>query len=299
VTTTAREPREADATAGATKTRRRPRRGMRERTIHRVGVIVLCAVTVGIPLWLAVVTSAKDQGEANVPDLSLPSSWHIFTNYSAAFSQGKVWRGLFGSLLVMVPSVVGVILFGSLAAWILARRAGRWVSVLYAAAISGLILPPAVVTIVFLLRQLGIASTPTGMVLVYMGMYMSIVIFFITGFIRTIPIELEEAARVDGAKSLWIFFIIILPLLRPVIATATILVCLYIWNDVFYTFFVLGGGSTTTLQLNLFQIASSNLYQNNWNLIFAYVVISSAPLLVVFVVAQRRVISGITGGAVK
>ena len=128
---------------------------------------------------------------------------------------------------------------------------------------------------------------------------MSIVIFFITGFVRTIPIELEEAARIDGAKPVRIFFTIILPLLRPVIATATILVCLYIWNDVFYAFFVLGGGSTTTLQLNLFQIASSNLYQNNWNLIFAYVVMSSLPLLVVFIFAQRKIISGITGGAVK
>ncbi|MEA9985628.1 carbohydrate ABC transporter permease [Subtercola sp. RTI3] len=269
------------------------------RFVQPVVVIALCVIAVGIPLWLALITSAKSQGEANLPDLSLPTSWHIVDNYVQAFTDGEVWRGLLGSLLVMVPSVIGVILFGSLAAWILARRSSRWASVLYAAAISGLILPPAVVTIVLLLRQLGLASSPAGMIFVYMGMYMSIVIFFITGFVRTIPIELEEAARIDGAKPLKIFFTIILPLLRPVIATATILVCLYIWNDVFYSFFVLGGGSTTTLQLNLFQIASSNLYQNNWNLIFAYVVISSLPLLIVFIFAQRRIISGITGGAVK
>ncbi|PJJ55579.1 carbohydrate ABC transporter permease [Compostimonas suwonensis] len=273
--------------------------GVWSRYVQPIVVILLCLIAVGIPLWLALITSAKSQGEANLPDLSLPSEWHLLDNYAQAFSQGEVWRGLFGSVLVMVPAVIGVILFGSLAAWILARRSSRWAAVLYSAAISGIILPPAVVTIVLLLRQLGLASTPTGMIFVYMGMYMSIVIFFITGFVRTIPLELEEAARIDGASPFGIFFRIILPLLRPVIATATILVCLYIWNDVFYSFFVLGGGSTTTLQLNLFQIASSNLYQNNWNLIFAYVVISSLPLLIVFIFAQRRIISGITGGAVK
>nr|WP_269326923.1 carbohydrate ABC transporter permease [Kineosporia mesophila] len=199
----------------------------------------------------------------------------------------------------MVPAVVGVLICGSLASWVLARRAGRMTSLLYSAGISGIVLPPAVVTIVLLLRQLGLAGTAGGMIFVYMGMYMSVVIFFITGFVRTIPIDLEEAARIDGARPLTVFVRIILPLLRPVIATATILVCLYVWNDIFYSFFVLGGGSVTTLPLNLYSVASNNLYQNNWNLIFAYVIMMSLPLLVVFAVAQRRIISGITGGAVK
>ncbi|MFI7642897.1 carbohydrate ABC transporter permease [Nonomuraea sp. NPDC049400] len=269
------------------------------RLVHPAVVIILTAVVIGIPLWLALVTSAKSQGEANLPDLSLPRVWHLWDNYSQAFAQGRMLWALFGSLLVMVPSVAGVLIFGSLASWVLARRAGRVMAVLYSAAISGIILPPAVVTIVLLLRQLHLASTPIGMVLVYMGMYMSLVIFFVTGFVRTIPVEVEEAARMDGARPLSIFIKVVLPLLRPVIATATILICLYIWNDVFYAFFVLGGGTYSTLPLNLYSVASSNLYQNNWNLVFAYVVLMSLPLVVVFVVAQRRIISGITGGAVK
>ncbi|MEV1174891.1 carbohydrate ABC transporter permease [Nonomuraea sp. NPDC049784] len=269
------------------------------RLVHPAVVIILTAVVIGIPLWLALVTSAKSQGEANLPDLSLPRVWHLWDNYSQAFAQGRMLWALFGSLLVMVPSVAGVLIFGSLASWVLARRSGRVMAVLYSAAISGIILPPAVVTIVLLLRQLHLASTPIGMVLVYMGMYMSLVIFFVTGFVRTIPVEVEEAARMDGARPLGIFIKVVLPLLRPVIATATILICLYIWNDVFYAFFVLGGGTYSTLPLNLYSVASSNLYQNNWNLVFAYVVLMSLPLVVVFVVAQRRIISGITGGAVK
>ena len=129
-------------------------------------------------------------------------------------------------------------------------------------------------------------------------MYLSTVVFFVTGFIRTIPPELEEAARMDGASPFAVFVRIILPLLTPTLATATILICLYIWNDVFYAFFVIGGRKDT-LPLNLFQVASAGLYLNNWHLIFAYVVLMSVPLLVAFAVAQRRIISGITGGAVK
>jgi raffinose/stachyose/melibiose transport system permease protein len=156
-----------------------------------------------------------------------------------------------------------------------------------------------VITVVLLLRQLGIAGSPLGMVAVYTGMYLSTVIFFMVGFIRTLPVELEEAARVDGASPFIVFSRIILPLLRPVIATATILVCLYTWNDVFYAFFVLGGSGTSTLPLNLFKVASAGLYLNNWNLIFAYVILMTLPLLIVFTIAQRRIISGITSGAVK
>jgi raffinose/stachyose/melibiose transport system permease protein len=204
----------------------------------------------------------------------------------------------FGSVLVMVPSVLGVLILGSLASWILARRKGKPFAFLYALAISGLVLPPAVVTVVLLLRQIGLAGTALGMIGVYMGMYLSTVIFFVTGFVRTIPTELEEAARVDGARPFTVFWRIILPLLMPVLATATILICLYIWNDVFYALFVVGG-RLDTLPLNLYQVASAGLYLQNWHLIFSYIILMSLPLLLVFVFAQRKIISGITSGAVK
>jgi raffinose/stachyose/melibiose transport system permease protein len=136
------------------------------------------------------------------------------------------------------------------------------------------VLPPAVVTVVLVLRQLGLAGTALGMIGVYTGMYLSTVIFFVTGFVRTIPIELEEAARIGGAGPLRVFTGVVLPMLSPVLATATIL-------------------------LNLFQVANAGLYLQNWHLIFAYVVTMSVPLLVVFLLAQRRIIAGVTSGAVE
>lgn len=266
--------------------------------IQPFAATALGALVIGIPLWLVLVTAAKSRGEALSPDLSLPGHWRLLDNLREVWSEGEVPAAFFGSLLIVVPAVTGVLILGSMASWILARRATRLNAALYALAISGIVLPPAVVTVVLLLRQLGLAGTAVGMIGVYLGIYMSTVIFFVTGFVRTIPASLEEAAQIDGAGPVRVFWRVVLPMLRPVLATATILICLYVWNDVFYAFFVIGG-RLDTLPLNLFRVASAGLYLNNWHLIFAYVILMSLPLIAVFAVAQRKIISGITSGAVK
>lgn len=276
----------------------RPPRRPRRRVVQPVVAIALVVLLLGVPFWMVVVTAGKDQAEALQPNLALPTSWQFADNVATVFTDGRMLPAFFGSLLVMVPSVVGVLLLGSMASWVLARRSSRTMAVVYALAISGIVLPPAVVTIVLLLRQIGLAGTPLGMIGVYMGMYLSTVVFFVTGFVRTIPVELEEAARVDGAGPVRVFVRIVLPLLGPTLATATILICLYVWNDVFYALFVVGG-RLDTLPLNLYQVASSGLYLQNWHLIFAYIIVMSLPLLITFMVMQRKIISGITSGAVK
>jgi raffinose/stachyose/melibiose transport system permease protein len=276
--------------------------GLSDRPIWRrlqpIVAVALVAALIGIPLWLVVVTASKTQGEAVQPDLSLPHHWQLLANLRQVWTQADIPAAFFGSLLIVVPTVAGVLFLGSMAAWVLARRATRLNAVLYALGISGIILPPAVVTVVLLLRQLGLEGTVIGMIGVYLGIYLSTVIFFVTGFVRTVPAALEEAAQIDGAGPFAVFWRIVLPLLRPALATATILICLYVWNDVFYAFFVIGG-RIDTLPLNLFRVASAGLYLNNWHLIFAYVILMSLPLITVFAVAQRKIISGITSGAVK
>ncbi len=268
-------------------------------TAHGVVVVVLTGVVIGVPLWTVLVTSAKTTGEAQRPDLTLPTTWALGENYAQVVRQGEVLTALGGSLLVTVPSVVVLLVLGSMAAWVLARRTSRVNAVLYTVGISGIVLPPAVITTVLTLRSIGLQGTALGMVGVYVGMFMGVVIFFVTGFVRGIPVELEEAARIDGAAPWRVFWSVVLPMLRPVIATATILVTLSIWNEVFFAFFVLGGADTSTLPLNLFQVASVAQYVNSWNLIFAYVVLMSLPMVVAFMVAQRRIVAGITAGAVK
>ena len=274
------------------------RRSVAGGVIHAILVVLVMVVLLGVPFWLLVVTAGKSQSEAIVPNMSLPEHWQLIENFVTVLTQGKMLLAFFGSLLVTVPSVFLALLFGSMASWILARRATKPMSVVYALGISGLILPPAVVTVMKQLTMIGLSGTAPGMVGVYIGIYMSTVIFFVTGFIRTIPISLEEAARMDGAKPMRIFFTIILPLLGPTLATATILVTLYIWNDVFYSLFILSG-KMDLLPLNLYNVASAGLYLNNWHLIFAYIILMSLPLLLIFAFFQKKIIGGITGGAVK
>ena len=266
--------------------------------VHAVLVVLVMLILLGVPFWLLIVTAGKSQSEAIRPTMSLPSHWQLLQNFSTVITDGKMVKAFFGSVIVTVPSVFLALLLGSMASWVLARRATKPMTVVYALSISGLVLPPAVVTVMMLLKIIGLSGTALGMIGVYVGIYLSTVIFFVTGFIRTIPISLEEAARMDGASPMRIFFTIILPLLGPTLATATILVTLYIWNDVFYSLFILSG-KMDLLPLNLYNVASAGLYLNNWHLIFAYIILMSLPLLIIFALAQRKIISGITGGAVK
>ena len=266
--------------------------------IHATLVVLVMLILLGVPFWLLIVTAGKSQAEAIRPTMSLPSHWQLLQNFSTVITDGKMVKAFFGSVIVTVPSVFLALLLGSMASWVLARRATKPMTVVYALSISGLVLPPAVVTVMMLLKIIGLSGTALGMIGVYVGIYLSTVIFFVTGFIRTIPISLEEAARMDGASPMRILFTISLPLLGPTLATATILVTLYIWNDVFYSLFILSG-KMDLLPLNLYNVASAGLYLNNWHLIFAYIILMSLPLLIIFALAQRKIISGITGGAVK
>ncbi|MGV4323684.1 carbohydrate ABC transporter permease [Trueperella pyogenes] len=268
------------------------------RVVQPVIAVVLAVILIGVPLWTLVVNAGKNQAEAAELSLGLPTSWQLWENLREMWVQADVGWAFIGSLMLLLPSVFLVLVLGSMAAWVLARRGGKMSAALYAIGISGIVLPPAVVTLVLLLRQLGLAGLPIGMIATYVGMYMSTVIFFVTGFVRTIPPSLEEAARIDGAGPVQIFFRLILPLLKPVLSTATILISLYVWNDIFYAFFVIGG-RVDTLPLNLYTIASSGIALNNWHLIFAYVLVMSIPLVTIFVVFQKKIISGITSGAVK
>lgn len=268
------------------------------RVVQPVIAVVLAVILIGVPLWTLVVNAGKNQAEAAELSLGLPTSWQLWENLREVWVQADVGWAFIGCLMLLLPSVFLVLVLGSMAAWVLARRGGKMSAALYAIGISGIVLPPAVVTLVLLLRQLGLAGLPIGMIATYVGMYMSTVIFFVTGFVRTIPPSLEEAARIDGAGPVQIFFRLILPLLKPVLSTATILISLYVWNDIFYAFFVIGG-RVDTLPLNLYTIASSGIALNNWHLIFAYVLVMSIPLVTIFVVFQKKIISGITSGAVK
>ena len=256
-------------------------------------------LTVLLPLWIVLVNSAKPQGEANELGVGLPSTWRIGANYGQVFHDGDVLNGLKNTLIVTIPALLGILLFGSFAAWIFARGRSRTIRTLYYVSIVGILVPPAIVGSVLVLRWYGIYGRYLGLILFYMGIFLSFAIFFITGFIKTIPFELEESARIDGAGPLRIFRRVILPLLAPILATTFVVLLLFLWNDFIYPFYILPSSNQRTLTLGLYNFVSGSMYETRWNLVFADVVLVSLPLVIVYFFAQRRVMAGLLGGAVK
>lgn len=274
----------------------------RRRTSGLILPAVMTAVTalgVGVPLWLVVSSSLKPFEEARELQLSLSAGSITLDNYREVLVEGEILRGLLNSLLVVVPALAILLIVGAAAGWVFARAQSRWLRGLYYVSISGILVPPAIITSVRLLDELGIYGTRPALVLFYAGAWMSLAIFLVTGFARSIPYEIEESARIDGASTLRVFWSIILPSLRPVLWTALIFLLLLLWNDFFYAFFILQGNDRATLPLGLYQFVSASQYELAWNLIFADVVIVSLPLLLLYIVAQRQVVSGLMGGSGK
>lgn len=281
----------------------RNRRAIRRRRLAAASkylfLSAFTAVTVFVPLWLLVVNSAKPLAEASALNMRLPHDWAMGSNYKTVVTQGAFFEGLRNTLVITVPTLAGLLLFGALAAWIFARGKSRTLTWLYYLSVSGILIPPAVVTSILVLRKLSIYGTHFGITLFYIGALMSFAIFFMTGFVRTIPIELEEAARMDGASDFRVFRKVILPLLRPILATTFVVLLLAVWNDFFWPFYLLPGEHNETLMLGLFNFFSQYQYSISWNLVFADVVLVSLPLVIVYFFAQRRILSSLMSGAVN
>jgi len=264
--------------------------------------IVMSAVVlvwVGAPLWTIIINSFKTERDAALLDLSLPGEWAVGQNYATVINQGRIANGLFNTLLYSVCSISIVLLVGSLAAWILARSRSRIVRPLYYLAISGVFVPPAIVTTIFVLKILGIYGQQIGIILFYSAIYLPVSVFLLTGFMRAIPYDLEEAARVDGLGPLKLYWLIIIPLLRPGLITCFVLLFIAIWNDFIYPFFFLSKTAQWPLTVGLYNFASGQQFTVRWNLVFAHVVLVSLPAVIVFLLAHRRLITGFMEGAHK
>ncbi|WP_320673014.1 carbohydrate ABC transporter permease [Patulibacter defluvii] len=252
-----------------------------------------------LPLWLVVVNAMKSEGEAQELSLGLPRKWAIGDNLSTIVDEGHYLSGLLNSVLITVPVLLVVLLLGSAASWAFARSGARWMKVAFYVTSLSILLPPAIIPSIYLLRQLGVDGTLLGYALVLIGTRMGVVVFLTTGFVRALPTDLEDAASVDGASFLATYRRIVLPLLRPVLLVGAVMLVITVWNDFFFALFLIQGEDSATLPLALYQFASGTVDTLRWNLVFAHVLLTSLPLIVVYLFVQRRVISGLTEGAMK
>lgn len=277
---------------------------IRPRSLLRpLGAILLTssAALYAVPLYLMVTLSVKSEMEAAFKPFALPSSIHV-ENYAAAWrasassSNGSLAPAFIFSLLVAILSVAGLVLSGGLAGYALARRKSRLAEIVFAVFLVGMAVPQqlGLVPLFQLIRSLGLVGNPLSLVVINLGLLAPLTVFLYTSFIRGLPAEYDEAALIDGASHLRIFWHVVLPLVRPVTATVVVIHGVHVWNDFFTPLIFLLGSGTETLPVAIFSLVGE--YSTNWGPIFAGVVIASAPALLVFVFLQRHIVQGFSGG---
>lgn len=264
-----------------------------------VALTALALVLVGLPLWLVVINSFKTQPEAGALGIGLPTEWAVFENYSEVIEQSDYVRSLLNSVVVSGVSVAVLLCIGAPAAWAFARSRSRWLAAMYWVSLVGVLLPLPVVPLVYLMQQIGLQGTQTGLILFTIGSRISMVIFLMTGFAKGLPRELEEAAAMDGATKVRTFVSVVLPLMKPVISTTFVVVVVLIWNDFYGPLFLISDPDLATLPLGLYRLSSGVSQATAWNYVFSHVVLVSLPLIIVYLIAQRRVVEGVTAGAIR
>jgi raffinose/stachyose/melibiose transport system permease protein len=244
-----------------------------------------------------VVNSLKPYPETVSPGLALPGTWAGLENYGTVLAEDSVIRGFVNTAIVLAAVIPIVLILSAAAAWVFTRVPSRVLRVLYYTMLLGVAVPPAIVASIFVLKILGIYGGLPGLSALYSAWYIPLGIFLIAGFVRTIPVELEESARIDGAGNGTIFLRVVLPLLAPVLVTAGIIAAIAMWNDFLAPFMMLSGPQNNTLMLSLFDFAVGSSVGSSyaWNLVFAEIVMASIPMLAVYYLAQRYVVHGLAG----
>ncbi|MCV2394345.1 carbohydrate ABC transporter permease [Actinotalea sp. M2MS4P-6] len=269
------------------------------RTIRYTVLSLVAIPWVVLPFWVLLVNSWKTEQEAATPTVALPTTWAALENLTTVINDGHYFVGLKNSLLVAIPVVLGVLLLGSMAAWTYARTRSRSLLTTYYITALSIILPPAIVPTVVLLTKTHLTGSVAGYVLALVGTRIGVIVFLTTGYIRSLSLDFEDAAQIDGASRWQTYWHIILPLLRPVLFTAAVMTVINVWNDFLFALYMIKGPENATLPLTLYNFANAGQYGLRWNLVFMHVILTSLPLVIAYVVLQRRVMSGLTEGGVK
>ena len=279
-------------------------------TIILTIVGLLVAAYTLFPFFLVVVNVCKNNNGivANPVGVGGMSIDQLMTNLTAVINNSNFnfWYAFGTSAIITIISLVLLALFGGMAAWVICRNKTRWSNAIYMVFIASMIIPFQVVMLPLIstFRDVGkfvgvsmLQSIP-GIVFAYCGFGGAMTVFILTGFIKGIPYELEEAAAIDGCSPEGTFFRIIFPLLKPVITTVTILNGMWIWNDYLLPSLMLGqNGKVKTLPVAVQAFVGS--YVKQWDLILTAALLAMIPMIIIFLIAQKQIINGMVEGAIK
>jgi raffinose/stachyose/melibiose transport system permease protein len=261
--------------------------------------IAVCSLTVLIPLYLAVMVALKTPDQiVTGTGFEWPTTIR-WENFSDAWTRTNFPQALLNTGLITVGALVLTLLSNSIVAYAIARNIHRrFFKSAYFYLLAALFIPFPIIMLPLVKQTslLGI-DNQVGMIILYTVFGLSLNVFIYTAYIRTIPIELEEAAIVDGASTWRVFWSIIFPLLGPMNATVGILTCVWAWNDFILPLVILSDPEDRTLQLA--QYVFQGQFNTDYTVAFASYLMAMAPLLLVYVFSQRWVISGVTRGSIK
>ena len=252
-----------------------------------------------IPFLFILLNAVKTSDEARQLDFSWPSQWAIVDNFQQVLQTRDYMLvvAFANSLILTVCSVTLMVIFGAMVGYVLQRRASRWNVLVNLCVFAGLIIPPAVVPTVWVLQKLHLFGTMMGMVLIELAFGLAFCVLLFRAFVSQIPKELDEAALIDGASPLRLFFRIIFPLLKPVVVTVIVVQSVFVFNDFQNPLYFFPGDENATVQLTLYNFQSQ--YTTNYNLLFMNILLITIPPLIAYIIFQRQIVAGMTAGSVK
>ena len=250
------------------------------------------------PYYIMLINSFKTQKELFASTLSFPETFLVL-NYVRAIERMDLFTTLLNSLLITVFSTVVIVLFGSMTGYALNRVKSRMSDVIFNIFLAAVLIPfqSVMIPLVVTLADIGILNTRVGMVFTYLGFGCSMCIFLVYGALKSIPLSLDEAGIIDGAKRSQVFFRIIFPMLKPTMITSAVLNVLWIWNDYLLPSLVINQENLHTIPLRLYYFFAE--YTKEWNYAMAGLVLSTAPVIVFYLFCQKYIIKGISDGAIK
>lgn len=276
---------------------------MKSATIRKYGVgsaaILATFVVFVVPFIFIALTALKSASEAADLTFTLPTRIYFWENLVEVVQARDYMliTAFINSSILTVVSVTILVVLGAMVGFVLQRHPSRWTPLVTFMVMAGLIIPPAVVPTIWVLQTIGLFKTLPGMILIEVAYHISFVIVIFRAFTATIPREIDEAAVIDGAGPISLFFRVILPLMRPVVITNIVVQSVTIFNDFTNPFYYLPGKENTTVQLTLYNFIS--MYDTSYNLLFMNILIITIPPLLVFIFFNRQIVTGMTAGAVK
>jgi raffinose/stachyose/melibiose transport system permease protein len=271
---------------------------MRRRGVVIDGLLVLGALVFIVPFLFTLVASFRTASDLAQDPLGLPHHF-TFDNYRISVRQIRYFSSAFNTILLTVASCLVVSILGSMASYPLGRVTSHMSSLVYRIFVIGLTVPVFVIIgpLYLLMRDLHLLDSRLGLVIIYTALNLPVSVFFYTSFVRQIPVELEEAAAIDGCGPFRIFFSIVFPLMRPITGTLLTFVSLQVWNNLVVPLVFLQSPSKSTVMANAYSFADPHTLQPTQ--LFPAALLGALPLFLLFLIFQKQVIEGMTAGAVK